>query len=1255
MEKTKKEKAFFRNTIIDKGSLKELMSWSFRNFGMARAVFLADSLKKLGFQSATKAGISISIEDLKVPSLKNHFVKNAEEETKDSQIKCYRGEITEAERVQQFTINWNITSELLKDEIVNYLTTFDPLNPVYLMAFSGARGNISQIRQLVGMRGLMVGPSGDIIDIPITKNFREGLSITDYMISAYGARKGVVDTALKTADSGYLTRRLIDVAQDVLIKENDCYSKQGIFLFDLNNGKGNIIKLKNRLLGRVLAKDINYENSNLLLASKNQQINQILIKKLEENHINKIFVRSPLTCELSRSVCKNCYGWNLSRGKLVDLGEAIGIIAAQSIGEPGTQLTMRTFHTGGIYSSESSLQIFSKVSCKVIFPKDIKTVRTRTYEGTEALILQIPTNIHLIDFNNNVSNIFLKRDTILFIRNNQYVKKDELISSAPQKVSTKKEKKNIMSKTSGEIFVKTKIDNFDNYNEKSQNQLIWILFGKVLNIPLYSKIKQNKFCNLKPSTSIANTKLVNYRNGFLNISNPKDYNKLNFKNINLLFNTFLLKNSQIYKSFSYNNFDRITNKLIILKFDKNKYFYIRKPSNLLNKNLNVGELINTNYKTNVDGKIYYIKLKKNLLIVSSKNYEIDEGGAIFFLAQEKFILLKKNLLAPKKSQIWLQTNTKISNNLFNKNSGFVTVVNLGSFALINFKSCSFIKLNKNKINFQMNKKLIFPGEKIFNRIYIKKIIYLQIFKNFNNIFLLFRPGFLYEFEKTKIEKKISLKQNKIKNKFQKINFLKFKNCQKIKIRNKKSLSLIKTELVFLTNEKLLKEHLYNISFIKNFNDYSLKLNIFENFFYKNNLSKYLDSSESKISLLIENSQYVESNTVLANIDFLPRLKVKILNIKEKKFFNYKRILIISIENYKNLYTENKNLIYSKTGLIKTGDFISKNLIFSNCGFIEKNSSNKIKLRLAKIFLFSKGASIFYSNSHFIKENEILGILFYRRSQTGDIIKGLPKIEEILEGRKSKTIIKSFKNPCLFLDIKMDFISTKKNYNIFIFIDKFGLKIYRQSNFKEIFINREDFLNIGRPINCSSGNPHNTLKYLNRYYKEFLEPYQAAYRTLKKIQSYLLNSIQIIYSSQNVTISDKHIEIIIKKMTSKVIIDKKGDSGISTGEYIDLRQVNNMNVILSKNNSKKIVYRPLLFGITKASLITESFISSSSFQQTVRVLSYAAIQGKVDWLKGLKENVIIGRLIPAGTGFNSYEHISHLNVRLPKKLNFIKKL
>jgi DNA-directed RNA polymerase subunit beta' len=346
------KKVSFRNRVINKGQLKKLMASAFINHGTARSAQMADSLKDLGFRYATKAGVSISVDDLKVPPSKRQLLAEAEQEIFETEARYSRGEITEVERFQKVIDTWNGTSEALKDEVVKYFRASDPLNSVYMMAFSGARGNISQVRQLVGMRGLMANPQGEIIDLPIKTNFREGLTVTEYIISSYGARKGLVDTALRTADSGYLTRRLVDVSQDVIVRDLDCGTERGIFLTAMTDGDRILIPLKDRLFGRVIGQDVLHPETKEVIAVRNQSVSEELANKIDKAGVKKVMLRSPLTCESPRSVCQACYGWSLAHAHMVDLGEAVGIIAAQSIGEPGTQLTMRTFHTGGVFTGE---------------------------------------------------------------------------------------------------------------------------------------------------------------------------------------------------------------------------------------------------------------------------------------------------------------------------------------------------------------------------------------------------------------------------------------------------------------------------------------------------------------------------------------------------------------------------------------------------------------------------------------------------------------------------------------------------------------------------------------------------------------------------------------------------------------------------------------------------------------------------------------------------------------------------------------
>ena len=332
----------FINKQMDKKALNNLLSQMYLEFGGAKTAELANSLKNLGYKYATKSGTTISIADLQVPSVKKELLKEAEKEIEKSTNRYLKGEITEVERYTKVIDTWSETTEKLTAQVVE---NFDRLNPVYMMAFSGARGNLSQVSQLVGMRGLMADAQGQIIDLPIKSNFKEGLSVTEYIISSYGARKGLVDTALKTADSGYLTRRLVDVAQDVIIRADDCHTTKAINMKPITNGDAVIVPLIDRLLGRTIAEDIK-DTDGTVLVKAGTTMNRDDVKKVAHLNLQELRVRSGLTCGLEYGICQKCYGWAMTTQNLVDIGEAIGIIAAQSIGEPGTQLTMRTIHSG---------------------------------------------------------------------------------------------------------------------------------------------------------------------------------------------------------------------------------------------------------------------------------------------------------------------------------------------------------------------------------------------------------------------------------------------------------------------------------------------------------------------------------------------------------------------------------------------------------------------------------------------------------------------------------------------------------------------------------------------------------------------------------------------------------------------------------------------------------------------------------------------------------------------------------------------
>ena len=339
----------FINGLLKKKGLTQLVQYCYLKLGLQATVKLLDDIKDLGFAAATRAGVSIGIDDMVVPESKARLVHEAERQVVEVQNQYQEGAITQGERYNKIIEIWNKVTDEVSAEMFRVMEQDDRagrLNPIYIMADSGARGSRQQIRQLSGMRGLMAKPNGEIIETPITANFREGLNVLQYFISTHGARKGLADTALKTADSGYLTRRLCDVAQDVIVSEYDCGTTDGIFAEPIIESGEIIEHLRDRIVGRVALEDVtDYEGA--ILVRANQEITEEIAQSIEDAGIDRVKIRSVLTCESRRGVCQLCYGRNLATGRLVERGEAVGIISAQSIGEPGTQLTMRTFHIGG--------------------------------------------------------------------------------------------------------------------------------------------------------------------------------------------------------------------------------------------------------------------------------------------------------------------------------------------------------------------------------------------------------------------------------------------------------------------------------------------------------------------------------------------------------------------------------------------------------------------------------------------------------------------------------------------------------------------------------------------------------------------------------------------------------------------------------------------------------------------------------------------------------------------------------------------
>ena len=397
-----------------KKELAKLIAELYKRYGFEKTSSLLDDIKAFGFHYGTLAGITVGIEDLKIPETKKEILENAEKGVAEVEKQYKAGEIINEERYRKTVSIWAEATEKVTKDMMNNL---DEFNPVYMMANSGARGSIAQMRQLGGMRGLMADTQGRIIEMPIKANFREGLNILEFFMSSHGARKGLADTALRTADSGYLTRRLVDISHEVIVNHDDCGCEHGIVVSDLMDAGEVIEKLSERIYGRTLAKDLIHNGE--VIATRNTLINDELIKKIEELDIREVEIRTPLTCKLEKGVCRKCYGLDLSNHKEILKGEAVGVIAAQSIGEPGTQLTMRTFHTGGVATAASVQSDYkADVSGKVKF-RGISTLVNE--EGKEIVVSQ---NGRLIIGKHRYE---IQSGSILHVKDGDAVKKGQVL------------------------------------------------------------------------------------------------------------------------------------------------------------------------------------------------------------------------------------------------------------------------------------------------------------------------------------------------------------------------------------------------------------------------------------------------------------------------------------------------------------------------------------------------------------------------------------------------------------------------------------------------------------------------------------------------------------------------------------------------------------------------------------------------------------------------------------------------------------
>ena len=1223
----------FKNKVVDKKALKNLVSWAYKTHGTAITAAMADNLKDLGFKYATQAAVSISVDDLKVPEAKQDLIGQAEEQISATE-ECYRlGEITEVERHTKVIDTWTETNERLVDAVKNNFNQNDPLNSVWMMANSGARGNMSQVRQLVGMRGLMANPQGEIIDLPIRTNFREGLTVTEYVISSYGARKGLVDTALRTADSGYLTRRLVDVAQDVIVREEDCGTERSIVV-EAEDGK-----FGTRLLGRLSAEDILDSEENLIIP-QNTAIDPALSAKIESESITAVKIRSPLTCEANRSVCRRCYGWALAHNHLVDLGEAVGIIAAQSIGEPGTQLTMRTFHTGGVSTAESGV-VRSKISGKVEFSSKAKVRGYRTPHGVEAKQAEVDFILKIVPQGNNShksQKIEVSSGSLLFVDDGEEVNSDitvaQIIAGAVKK-SVEKATKDVICDLAGQVRYdkviqpKEVTDRQGNITLKAQRLgRLWVLAGDVYNLPPNARPVVSSGTSVNEGTVLAEASQSSEFGGQVRLRESiGDSREVQIVTTSMHLSNFKLIEESTHSGQIYN----------LESSDGTSYRLNTSPGSKISNGEVIADLTDERFRTKTGGLVKYspgLSVKKAR---SSKNgFEVSQGGTLLWIPQETHEINKDISLLMIEDMKWIEAGTEVVKDIFSQTSGIVTVTQKNDILReITVRNGTFHECEDEEVlnRFSEEGNLVNPGEKIIDGIDNKEILFVQKLETTKCRGLLLRTV-----EEFTIPDQAELPQLSHSNQekgphlgLKAIQRLTYKDGELIK--SVEGVELLRTHLS-IESFNATPQMTIDVESLEDKDDSSinrLNLVILESILVRRDTISDSSHGSTHTELQVKNNQIVKAGDVIATTQILCKEKglVQLPNHDEDE--PIRRLIVEREEDKMKIKISNKAVV--KVGdRVVDGDAISKSEKSTSCGEIEEISNNSVTLRIGRPYMVSPDSVLHVKDGDLVLRGDGLALLVFERQKTGDIVQGLPRIEELLEARRPRDSAVLCKKSGI-VQIKKG--NDEESVSLSVIETDDSVNEYQLLVGKNIMVSDGQQVSGGEILTDGPINPHELLDCYFSDLKDQKPLLDAARESISKLQRSMVNEVQNVYKSQGVAIDDKHIEVIVRQMTSKVRIEDAGDTTLLPGELIELRQVEDTNQAMAITGGAPAQFTPVLLGITKASLNTDSFISAASFQETTRVLTEAAIEGKSDWLRGLKENVIIGRLIPAGTGFSGF--------------------
>jgi DNA-directed RNA polymerase subunit beta' len=1250
-QSAKKQLYPFINTTVNKKELNKLLSSIYTDYGTAKIGQLANSLKNLGFRYATMAGVTISIEDLEVPEMKKALMAEAESTIETATQRYLRGEITEVERYTKVIDTWAETNERLTQEIVD---NFNRLNPIYMMAFSGARGNLSQVRQLVGMRGLMADSQGQIIDLPIKANFREGLSVTEYIISSYGARKGLVDTALKTADSGYLTRRLVDVAQDVIITEEDCGTTRGVLMKGIGEGINLVVQLEDRIISRTAAVDVVNDQGDVLVPA-GDVITPHTALAITEAGITEVLVRSGLTCETNFGICRKCYGWSLTTNKLVDMGEAIGIMAAQSIGEPGTQLTMRTFHTGGVFSGFTKRELITAIKAG----KVVKSIPKRDFRTRHGDVVDIATRdselVIQSDDGKTLSYAVPYNATLYVSEAGATVAEGQLMieyeagsGRGDMNRLTEKATKDITSDISGKVLFEgfdadEKRDRQGNISRTSnRGGTIWVLGGDVYNLPTGSQVNVADGQLVQEGDVMAETTIHTEFGGEIRI--PEDLETeiemvsgqevpviKNGKELTVIIASITPANASLVQ----------TKKELIWKVEGSgsddeeaESFIIKAPSGTVVENGSIlAELMDESCHVPTSGEIRYDNVEVDEQLI------IQKPGKVFFIPEEIHQVSKDiSLKAPGiESGSFVKAGTELVSGISARIDGVVNFVEENDIIheviirpgkLYRVNDVASILVDDGTIVEEGAE--VAPGVVATEKAMITITFQigdppddadaedLEDTSSFEYAEVLVRPVYEYEVGPRRVNIEFASTENE---NIQIVPVTQMQYQDGSRIRHVEGASLLRTSMVLQMHGYLSRikgqTEIVELGTGDDGDDAELRVVVLENLTIRRDVvgDGNRMASATKIQLLVKHGDIVDKKVPVVKTQVLAGSNATVMLPRVAKEKDIHRILLIT-GSHLDTVTLKGDCLLKEGEFVRVGQSLdNKGTAALTSGVVQSIDKKTAVIHKARPYLISSGSQLQAEHEALAQQGDLIASLIFERQKTGDIVQGLPKVEELLEGRKPKEI--ALLAP---FDATVEIVWDDDLPRLFITNPDHGRVEATIPVGANLMVEDKQMVKAGQQLTDGSINPHDLLEISG----------------IEAVRQFLVDEVQRVYRSQGVEIADKHVEIIVRQMTRKVQIDDSGDTYLLGGEMVDMKLLNEANTKAEADGTRLSQAHYVLLGITKASLNTESFISAASFQETTRVLTEAAVEGRTDILRGLKENVIIGRLIPAGTGFFNHD-------------------